>query len=154
MPVVSTIRVTERKIVRINDKCPKNPVYLAWFNLIGGIDYWLFSITQTQRLRTGGRVLFEKDITDLEGADSTMEFLGKEANRSFNIGDENLDENDIDGIEGMLMATKVQILVGQNPIKWQTVLIKPGTFTIKETGEKRHKIQLTIDKPEIIIPSQ
>jgi len=151
---VTPIRITEKKTDRINRKCPENPVYLKWWNLRGGIDYWLFSITQTESLKVGGDQIFEKDIIDLENADGVKEFLTKDARESLRIGDDNLDENDIDGIKGLLFAPKVQVLVSQNPLVWQTVLVNTGTFKIKETGESRFRIELTIEKPDLIIQTQ
>jgi len=151
---MAIFRLTEKKRIRINRKCPEQPIYLAWFNLLGGIDYWLFSVTQTETVKVSGRVLFEKDIRDLENADSVMEFLSKEANRAFAIGDENLDDNDIEGLVGLLISPKVQILVGRDPFKWQTVLVDTGTFTIKETKERRFRVELSINKPELIIQTQ
>jgi len=146
--------ITEVKTVRLNNACVQNPVYLAWFNKLGGIDYWLFGRTQGESLRVSADQIFERDITDLEKADTIKDFLTKEAVEVTRLGAENLDANDIEGLKGLLTSPKVQVLMSQNPILWQTVLVSPGTFKIKETRERRFRIEVDIVHPEQIIQTQ
>ena len=148
------IRITEIKKIRLRNDCFDNPVFLAWFNKRGGIDSWLFGRTQTETLRVSADQIFERDIIDLENADTIKDFLSKEAVLVTRIGAENLDKNDIDGLRGLLTSPKVQILVSQNPLKWQTVLVSPGSFKIIDTKERRHRLEIDIVHPDQIIQTQ
>ena len=147
------IRITEKKRIRLRNDCFDNPVYLSWFTKLG-IDYWLFGRTQTETLRVSADQIFERDIIDLENADTIKDFLSKEAVLVSRLGAENLDDNDIDGLRGLLTSPKVQVLVSQNPIKWQTVLLSPGSFRVKDTRERRHKLEIDIVHPDQIIQTQ
>ena len=114
----------------------------------------MFASTQTERLKVGGGELFEKDITDLEGTDTVKDWLSKTASEMLALGAENIDENDVNGIKGILLAIKVQVMVSVSPLKWQTVIVKPGTFHIKETRERVFRIEFDIIKPDIFVQSQ
>lgn len=151
---MSTFRVTEVKRVRLRNDCVQNPVYLSWFIKPGGIDYWLFGRTQSESLRVSAGQIFERDITDIENADTIQDFLTKDAVDVTRLGAENLDANDIEGLKGLLTSPKVQVLMSQNPVVWQTVLVSPGTFKIKETRERRFRLELDIVHPEQIIQTQ
>lgn len=147
-------RISEIKKVRLNNECVDNPVFLSWFNRVAGIDYYLFGRTQGESLRISAGQIFERDITDIENADTIKDFLTKDAVLVSRLGAENIDENDIEGLKGLLTSPKVQLLVSQNPIKWQTVLVSPGTFKTKETRERRFRLELDIVHPEEIIQTQ
>ena len=138
---MALFRITEIKKVRLRNDCFDNPVYLSWFTKLG-IDYWLFGRTQSESLRVSANQIFERDITDIENADTIKDFFTKEAVEVTRLGAENL------------TSPKVQILVSQNPIKWQTVLLSPGTFKIKETRNRRHLIEVDIVHPDQIIQTQ
>lgn len=151
---MAIFRLTEIKRVQLRNDCIDNPVYLSWFNKRGGIDYWLFGRTQGESLRVSASQIFERDITDIENADTIKDFLSKEAVDVTRLGAENLDDNDIEGLKGLLSSPKVQVLMSQNPVVWQTVLVSPGTFKIKETRNRRHRLELDIVHPEQIIQTQ
>lgn len=151
MPI---LRITEKKRIRLRNDCFDNPVYLSFHGKRGGINYWLFGRTQTETLRISARQIFERDITDLENADTIKDFLSKEAVLVSRLGAENLDDNDINGLTGLITSPKVQILVSQNPIKWQTVLLSPGSFRIKDTRERRRRLEIDIVHPDQIIQTQ
>lgn len=147
-------RISEIKRVRLNNECVSNPVYLAWFIKRGGIDYWLFGRDQDESIRVSAGQIFERDITDLENADTIKDFLTKEAVEVTRLGAENLDANDVEGLKGLLTSPKVQVLMSQNPIVWQTVLLSPGTFKIKRTRDRRFRLVVDIVHPEQIIQTQ
>ena len=151
---MATTRASEKKRIRLRNDCLDNPVYLSWFIKRGGIDYWLFGRTQGESLRVSAGQIFERDITDIENADTIADFLTKDAVDVTRLGAENLDANDIEGLKGLLTSPKVQVLMSQNPIVWQTVLVSPGTFKIKETRERRFRLELDIVHIQQIIQTQ
>lgn len=151
-------RITEKKRVKIRHECVDLPVYLAWYNIEGGISYWLFGFNQTENLVVKEGSSYTRFIDDLETAETKEEIIQKFANKSFQMGADNLDSDDVAVIEGLLMSTKVQMLTNpstwqQDGPKWVTVKVRQGTFKLGETRNNTSNIQFSIGFPNINIPT-
>ena len=151
-------RITEKKRIKIRHECVDQPVYLAWYNIEGGLSYWLFGFNQSESLVVREGSSYTKFISDLESADTKEELIQKFANETFQMGADNLDCDDVEVIKGLLLSTKVQML--KNPSTWQqegpkwvTVKVRQGSFNTRQTREKVWKIQFTIEFPDINIPT-
>lgn len=151
-------RITEKKRIKIRHECVDLPVYLAWYNIEGGLSYWLFGFNQTESLIVKEGSSYVRFIDDLENADTKEELIQKFANKSFQMGADNLDSDDITVLEGLLMSTKVQLLRNidtweQEGPKWVTVKVRQGTFKLKETRLNISNLQFSIGFPSINIPT-
>ncbi len=151
-------RITEKKRIKIRHECVDQPVYLAWYNPEGGLSYWLFGFNQSESLIVKEGSSYVRFIDDLENAETKEELIQKFANETFQMGADNLDQDDMTVIKGLLMSTKVQMLTNPSTWtvdgpKWVTVKVKQGSFNTRQTRESIWKIQFTIEFPDINIPT-
>lgn len=152
-------RFTEKKEIKIAQCIPRNPVYLKWVGTNGNWNYWLFGVNQIRGINITSGGLFAKFIEDLSLQDSDSKFITKNAVPEMLLAAENLDNDDITGLETLLYSPQVMMLL--NPLtwsvigeRWQTVKVVPAKFKIKETRSNVHSIELTIQLIEINIQSQ
>jgi hypothetical protein len=60
--------ITEQKVIQIDDRCRKNPVYLMWKNPLGGWDYWLFDVNSETSISSQQGSAYEIVNDDIEVA--------------------------------------------------------------------------------------
>jgi hypothetical protein len=126
-------RVTQVQRIRVRRDCPTNPVYLAWANPHGGWSYWLFSGRKFTTLDTFDAKYIERWAWDIEQQDTKLDTMSKAAGEKLLVAAVDLDEHDMATLRTLITSVKVQLLVSQSPIKWQTVTIEPGSWSVKDT---------------------
>lgn len=152
-------RISEIKTVDIERCIPNNPVYLRWLNTLGGWTSWLFGTRQIVTYDVEGKELFTKNIGELEKMDGLDEWVGKEAEKVLKLGYENLPTHKVELIKGLLYSPKVYQVTWDTsvnpPIITRTVVrVKPGSFSIIDTGESRHDLEIQIIYPRLFIQQQ
>lgn len=145
-PSFSPFDITERRAITISRDCYDNPVYLAWKGSEGGWNYWLFGGDQKVNNDTGANGEFEKNISDLETADTKVDWLNKTSKPSMQLGANGVPLSNLEGIRGLMESVKVQMLVSTSPIKWQTVQVRPGSLSY-QTKFNKFDVDLVIDLP-------
>lgn len=145
-----TSRLMQVMNVKLDNKCKDNPVYIAWKGRKGGMNYWLFSKTQTIGSTIGEVQKFEQfyDTLNIEGRTSV---LTKTDKPTMVVGADNIDLNDIKGLVGLTASNFVQMYIGADGKGghiWQTINVKEGSFKYYETGNGRHEIELTLELVE------
>ncbi len=145
-PSFSPFDITERRAITISRDCYDNPVYLAWKGSEGGWNYWLFGGDQKVANDTGANGEFEKNIADLETADTKVGWLNKTSKPSMQIGANGIPVSNFEGIRGLMESVKVQMLVSSSPIKWQTVQVRPGSMSY-QTKVNKFDVDMIIDLP-------
>ena len=146
---MALIAITKTKRIKINRECIDEPIALYWRNKLNNVDMWVFSRRQTEVLSSASGGSYEHYNEDLAIADSREDYVSKINQDSMIVGADNLLEEDIRGIKGLLEAPKVEILVSQNPYVFKTVQLVPSTFNIIETDETRSRVEF-----EILFPKQ
>lgn len=146
------MRVTEKKCVKIDRACKRNPVFVTWKTTLSRA-YWLFYCVQTEGLQTDLIDNFEPYTTDLENSQGQiidLEIFAQPQLVLYAI----VDTEDIPGFKTLIYSNSVQVLT--NPETWQTdgpkweiYRVKPGSFTILNTDEVRTEFEITFDKPYI-----
>lgn len=142
--------LTERRRIKLNNKCVDNPIYLAWKGREGGMNYWLFSKTQTIGSTIGEVQKFEPFNLDLN-INGRSSVLTKTDKPTIVLGADQIDTNDIKGLMGLTASNFVQMYIGTKPKvghTWQTVNVKEGSFKYYETENTKHEIELTIELVE------
>lgn len=150
-------RITEKKRIKISQDCFDYPVCLCWRNKLGGFSVWVFNTNQKINLNVTDSAVFERFIDDLGTTSTIRDYLFKRCNYEYILGYDNLEVDDIKGIEGMLSAVRVRMLISAAsvfPPVWITVLVPPGNFQVRETSLSRYSLELTIKLPETLIQSQ
>ena len=142
--------VTEIKTIKIDRECKENPVFISWLNTYGGREHWLFSKVQTKGLVTQNNGSFETYISDLTNSRGQINDISKNATPLLIIN-AYVDIEDIEGIKTMLYSPCVEMLVSENPIKWNTVRPQVGSFKLYETRDLKATIQITLELPYINI---
>jgi hypothetical protein len=151
-------RITEEKKVKIYKGKTCNPIYLAWLNTLGYFDYWLFHTKQLISYDIDGEIIV-RDVEDLEIDTTIQDYISRNAVKSVVIGANDLILNDIEGLKGLLYSIRVQVLTNPDDwvvdgCKWQTVIVKSGSFNLIETNQSKFSIELEIMYPQINIQSQ
>jgi hypothetical protein len=147
------MRVTEKKRIKIYSGQTCNPVYLCWLNAYGGFSYWLFTGWQQMIINVKEAGILERYIENISTATTREDYLKKTCNESMILGADNLTDNDIEGIKGLLKSVRVQVLVDNTPT-WMTVLVKAESFKIKRTDSNKHSVELEIAYPSQTIQTQ
>jgi len=138
-------RISEIKQVRIvNCNQYRNPFYLRWVNVRGGVDYWLFEKMQDIDTETEELGIYNKYVEDYETTTESTKSLGKRKREMYTIGVTNVDENDYNGIVGVVASPLVEYYNGTD---WITVVVMEGTFK-KSTFDTRYDLEMEIMFPE------
>lgn len=151
-------RITEKKRIKINQACVKNPIYLNWQGTNGGgRNYWLFHTIQTKRLSTSEGATFSPFIEDNTNAKAYLEEISRGAIESLVCG-ANVSNEDLDGIKSLLYSTNVLLLMNPDTwvsegCKWLKVRVVPGTFSLGETVQEFIELSFQIEFPEKNIQS-
>lgn len=142
--------VTEKKTIKIDRECKENPVFISWLNVYGGREHWLFYKVQTKGLITQNNGNFETYIVDLAEARGQITDISKNATPLLTVNC-TCDIEDIEGIKTLLYSPCVEMLVSENPIKWQTVRPQTGSFKLYDTNDTQSSLQITFELPYINI---
>ena len=142
--------VTEKKTIKIDRECKENPVFVSWLNVYGGREHWLFHKVQTKGLVTQNAGSFETYIVDLAESRGQITDISKNATPLL-IVNAYVDIEDIEGIKTMLYSPCVEMLISENPIKWQTVHPQVGSFKLYDTIDLKATIQITLELPYVNI---
>ena len=62
-----------------------------------------------------------------------------------------IDIEDIEGLKTILYSVNVEMLVSQNPVKWQTIFPQVGSFRINDTKQTKATIEITFELADINI---
>jgi hypothetical protein len=144
------MRVTDIKTIKIDRECKENPVFVSWLNVYGGREHWLFHKVQTKGLVTQNAGSFETYIVDLAETRGQITDISKNAIPLLIIN-AYVDIEDVEGIKTLLYSPCVELLVSENPIKWQTVRPQVGSFKLYDTSDLKATIQITLELPYINI---
>lgn len=146
--------VTQTQTVRIDDAIDQNAVYLRWIGLSGSWNYYRFVYNQEVSLDVQNATIIKNYVTDWENQESIEEVISKSAGQKIKVMAEDLSVNDIKGLQSIKYSPKVQMLVGKNPVKWQTVVLNTATFAEYETRNGQAPFSVTFNLPSINIQSQ
>lgn len=134
-------------MIRTKTPCGKNEVMLVWRNLLGGWDYYLFDNRHTTSVTVDNGSNFEPWVEDLANASTLKSTLNKSAFETIQLAASNIDQNDVEGIKGLLKSIAVYII---DPVSHALtrVVIEPGTWQVTDTKLALSEIEFTLRKPE------
>lgn len=135
----------EEKRLYIDKMCiPLNPFYVRWINSLGGYDYWMFSVRQSQKTKTKVVSQFSPVVYDQENASSFSKVLSIDSDRTIVVGASNLNLNEFQCIEKMQFSPKIQYLKAG---KWIDITID-STGTDSDTFESLQDLELSFNLPQ------
>jgi hypothetical protein len=176
---MASVPLTEQKRINFADCCgcfPKFPVYLMWWNKLGGTGYWLFEYNQELADEISEGESFSPWREDLETAQSFTELLSKRVVPKLTVGANNVSKAKYGaGLRGLRHAVRIQMML--NPptedevtawdngngtdmpwqtdgIKWLTVKIAPGTFKLWDTSATHFNIEFALTLQELQVQAQ
>lgn len=148
------VAVTQTQTVRIDDTVDEQSVYLRWIGLTGSWNYYRFVYNQEITLDVQNAVIIKNFVSDWANQDGIEEVIGKSAGQKMKVMAEDLSVADIKGLQSIKYSPKVQMLMGKNPMKWQTVVINTATFTEYETLNGQAPFSIMFNLPSINIQTQ
>ncbi len=146
--------VTQTQTVRIDDAVDEQSVYLRWIGLTGCWNYYRFVYNQEISLDVQNAVIVKNFVSDWANQDGIEEVIGKSAGQKMKVMAEDLPVVDIKGLQSVKYSPKVQMLVGKNPVKWQTVVLNTASFSEYETLNGQAPFSVTFNMPSINIQTQ
>ena len=146
--------ITQTQTIRIDDAVDDQSVYLRWIGLSGSWNYYRFVYNQEISLDVQNAVIIKNYVFDWEQQDSIEEVISKTAGQKVKVMAEDLSVADIKGLQSIKYSPKVQMLVSNNPVKWQTIVINTATYSEYETRNGQAPFSLTFNMPAINIQVQ
>lgn len=146
--------LTGPQTVRIDDAVDDNSVYLRWIGLNGSWNYYRFVYNQEISLDVQNAVIIKNYVQNWQSQQGIEEVISKSAGQKMKVMAEDLSVNDIRGLQSIKYSPKVQLLVNQNPVKWQTIIINTATYAEYETRNGRAPFSITFNLPSINIQTQ
>lgn len=150
----TTHTITQTQTVRIDNAIDEQSVYLRWIGLSGSWNYYRFVYNQEITLDVQNATIIKNYVTDWENQQGIEEVISKSAGQKMKVMAEDLSVNDIKGLQSIKYSPKVQMLVGKNPAKWQTVVLNTATFSEFETLNGQAPFSITFNLPSINIQTQ
>lgn len=148
------IAVTQTQTVRVDHAVDENSIYLRWIGLSGSWNYYRFVYNQEVSLDVQDAVIIKNHVSDWENQQGIEEVISKTAGQKMKVMAEDLSVADIKGLQSIKYSPKVQMLLGTDPAKWQTVVINSATFTEYETLYGQYAFSITFNMPSINIQTQ
>lgn len=145
--------ITQPLIIKINKQCNDPYVYIKWLNTLGGWDYWRFGHDQIKSISTSDEISIVRNVFDWENDDTIADIIKKNAIEKIAIG-ATVPTIKLNGLKGILKSIKIQMLVNNNPYKWQTMILATGSFETKRTKNEFSELKFTLSYPETNIQRQ
>jgi len=146
--------ITQTQTVRIDGMVDDQSVYLRWIGLTGCWNYYRFVYNQEITLDVQNATIIKNYVSDWANQNSIEEVISKAAGKKMKVMAEDLSVADIKGLQSIKYSPKVQMLVGRNPVKWQTVVLNTATFSEYETQYGQAPFSITFNLPGINIQTQ
>ncbi len=141
------VPVTESQMIRIDQEIQLNDVYLRWIGLTGCWNYYRFYFNQEVSLDVQNAITIKRYVLDWAGDDTIEDVISKMAGEKIKLETVDTSVADIKGLQSIKYSPKVQMLVGKNPVKWQTVVVAATTFAEYETRNWQAPFVITINLP-------
>lgn len=140
--------------VKVEKTCKDPYVYLKWVNHLGTWDYWRFGYNQTLTGEAKNSQLISRFVEDWEKADTMEDYISRSGNDKIAIVSGMVDKNSMKALRWMNSGIKVQVLVSENPIKWQTYIIPDGSFSSIDSRKEFANVKLNLTLPGKNIQTQ
>lgn len=150
-PAIEPREIFNNKIIEVREQCEGDSIYLCWQNTKGGFSYWLFdnkSDTYQFKVQTRSGDEIQRPVEKLDETVVFNEVISKEAKDTIKIGDDNLTEDQVNGIKKIFSSPRVLLLISppaERPPRWISVNVRDTTFThLKRNASIEFEIELPI----------
>lgn len=143
------IKVTRDIFIRTQQTCDYDPyVYLKWINHLGTWDYFRFGYNQYIDGNVTNDTIISKVMTDWENSEALSEVVRKSGRDAITLGAHNLKPSELKALSWLRKSIKVQMLISKAPVKWQTVVVEPGSINTRQTRLHSGSVKFKILLPE------
>lgn len=147
--------VTQPILIKTERPCSNDPyIYIKWINKYGGWNYYRFGYKQDYSLNVDNDTVISTNVFDWENDQTISDVVKKSANDKVIFGADGLSAELAKALKGIPLSIRVQVLISTNPIKWQTIIINPGSFDVYSTRGNGFGCKFTLNMPDINIQRQ
>jgi hypothetical protein len=136
--------LTEEKFIRRKYACGTNEVLLTWRNSLGGWDYWLFEKRQFVDTVINNGVDFQPYV-EQPGLTQDAILLNKTAFDVLTLGASHLDNNDVQGLKGLIRSGEVYI-VSYPVLAYERVILQANTWQLIDTDRNLTELEFKLKK--------
>ena len=130
---------------------------LRWLNDLNGWEHWYFPRYKKEKERVTKKIDILRDYTsnwDTEfiNGETEKDTIKVFSSKSVLLQSQLLNKNELRQLENIKRSIRVQILMDSG--KWQTVTIKPSSYTIEDEGEDIQDMTIEVNLPSTITQKQ
>ena len=130
---------------------------LRWLNDLNGWEHWYFPRYKQEKERVTKKIDILRDYTtnwetDFIDGDTTKDTIKIFSNKSVLLKSQLLTKNELRQLEGIKRSIRVQMLMDSG--KWQTVTIRPSTFTVEDEEQDIQEMTIEVNLPDTVIQKQ
>jgi hypothetical protein len=149
-------QLTEKKPIRIDDKCSNQDIHLTWLNSLGGWEFFNFQSIKDYKVSSSGQVI-KRDVfnnwdTEFITGNTENDYSSVRANKVTTVRSQLVTEAEADAIWNIKTSIKVQVVNDNNTLT--TVLVDKGSFTKYKDRDKLYAIEFNITYPDTQIQNQ
>ena len=128
---------------------PSEPFYVRWLNRFGGVDYWMFQMSQTYTRSLDKQEDFIPYIVDTFTARGTNRSLSKEASEKAVVGAENLSDNEWYELSRIPFSPMIQMYDGDRDIWFDILPQKAENDMITSDGAHAVEFEFLLPQPQL-----
>ena len=149
-------QLTEKKPIRVDEKCSNQDIHLTWLNSLGGWEFFNFQSIKDYKVSSSGEVI-KRDVfnnwdTEFITGNTENDYSSVRANKVTTVRSQLVTEAEADAIWNIKTAIKVQVVNDNNTLT--TVLVDKGSFTKYKDRDKLYAIEFNITYPDTQIQNQ
>jgi len=124
---------------------PANPFYVRWINTLGGVDYWMFSVSQKSKITLKNTDTYEPYIITDENYSEKP--FSKEGNIIITAGAENLTKDEYKALSLLPMSNYIE-WYNEELNEWILLNVsKADNESI--TGESKQSVEIDFELPKL-----
>lgn len=141
--------LTQTITIKIGTAC-RNPFLVRWVNTLGGLDQFLFQISQVYNLDTeemGRAGIYVEDVASVDG---TAKVLGVNARPRVSVIAEGITTNEAQAMQDLRYSPHIHYWNTELE-KWIRLIATPGSFISYDTKNLTQNFACEFELPELIV---
>ncbi len=144
----TAVPLTVEKIYKQEPEC-RNPIMIYWWNELGGIDYWLFTIEQAVNNIADEGLQWDTPITeDISQVRQTKERYSGRNIQFITVKTAFLNKNEISVLHYLKKSPKVSVALSKDLSEYIEVRVANAFETNYTTGKGNYEFSCTIEFPD------
>lgn len=143
--VTASTVVTESIVIKLDNECKDNPIYLRWLNTLGGYDSYMFYFQQEKNTAIKSKGIYETPVISLAQKSNRLE-RGKLVSQSIVVGCDTLTLDNYNAINPDLFISPNVCMVSTAGVEIP-ITISDGSWA-HSTRDNLHIIEFEIELPK------